>query len=225
MSTLSYADEQKAKTGLRPSRQAIKRAALALAAALGVAAAADFGHYYLTTGRYLETTDDAYVKADSTIIAPKVSGYIAQVLVSDNQPVTAGQLLAKIDDRDFRAALRQADADVAAAEAAVRNLDAQIALQRPIIEQGTADIAAAEANQKFAQEEQTPLRRPDEDGLRHGAARPADRCGAACQQRAIAAVRSPACWPPNARSTYSPLSGRRRSRSAIARSRWSNRQR
>src|SRR5438445_2263194 len=154
MSTLSYASEQKAKTGLRPSRQAIKRAALALAAALGVAAAADFGHYYLTTGRYLETTDDAYVKADSTIIAPKVSGYIAQVLVNDNQPVTAGQLLAKIDDRDFRAALSQAQADVAAAEAAVRNLDAQIALQQPLIEQGIADIAAAEANLKFAQEEQ-----------------------------------------------------------------------
>jgi len=108
MSTLSYAAEQKAKTSLRPSRQAIKRAALALATALGVAAATDFGHYYLTSGRYLETTDDAYVKADSTIIAPKVSGYIAQVLVNDNQPVTAGQLLAKIDDRDFRAALSQA---------------------------------------------------------------------------------------------------------------------
>ena len=99
-------------------------------------AAADFGHYYLTTGRYLETTDDAYVKADSTIIAPKVSGYIAEVLVSDNQPVKAGQLLARIDDRDFRTALDQAQADVAAAEAAVRNLDAQIALQQPIIEQG-----------------------------------------------------------------------------------------
>ncbi|AWL96898.1 MULTISPECIES: HlyD family secretion protein [Bradyrhizobium] len=154
MSTLAYTEEQKAKISLRPSRQAIKRAALALAAALGVAAGADFGHYYLTTGRYLETTDDAYVKADSTIIAPKVSGYIAQVLVSDNQPVTAGQLLAKIDDRDFRAALRQADADVAAGEAAVRNLDAQLALQQPIIEQGIADIAAAEANLKFAQEEQ-----------------------------------------------------------------------
>src|SRR3954452_13928122 len=154
MSTLSYASEQKAKTGLCPSRQHIKRAALALAVALGVAAAASFGHYYLTTGRYLETTDDAYVKADSTIIAPKVSGYIAQVLVGDNQPVTAGQVLAKIDDRDFRAALRQAEADVAAAEAAVRNLDAQLALQQPIIEQGTADVVAAEANQKFAQEEQ-----------------------------------------------------------------------
>jgi len=154
MSTLAYTDEPKLKTSLRPSRQAVKRAAVALAAALGVAAAADFGHYYLTTGRYLETTDDAYVKADSTIIAPKVSGYIAQVLVGDNQPVAAGQLLAKIDDRDFRAALRQAEADVAAAEAAVRNLDAQLALQQPIIEQGIADIAAAEASQKFAQEEQ-----------------------------------------------------------------------
>jgi len=154
MSILSYASEQKVKTSLRPSRQTIKRAALALAAALGVAAGVDFGHYYLTTGRYLETTDDAYVKADSTIIAPKVSGYIAQVLVNDNQPVTAGQLLAKIDDRDFRAALSQAQADVAAAEAAVHNLDAQIALQQPIIEQGTADIAAAEANLKFAREEQ-----------------------------------------------------------------------
>ena len=73
--------------------------------ALGVAAAADFGYGYLTTGRYLESTDDAYVKADSTIISPKVSGYIAQVLVGDNQPVKAGQLLARIDDRDFRAAL------------------------------------------------------------------------------------------------------------------------
>ena len=115
---------------------------------------ADFGYDYLTTGRYLESTDDAYVKADSTIISPKVSGYIAQVLVGDNQPVKAGQLLAEIDDRDFRAALAQADADVAASEAAVRNLDAQIALQQPIIEQGTADVAAAEANLKFAQEEQ-----------------------------------------------------------------------
>src|SRR5256714_15672515 len=129
MSTLSYTSEQKAKAGLRPSRQAIKHAALALAAALGVAAAADFGHYYLTIGRYLETTDDAYVKADSTIISPKVSGYISQVLVGDNEKVEARQLLARIDDRDFRTALNQAHADVAASEAAVRNLNAQIELQ------------------------------------------------------------------------------------------------
>jgi membrane fusion protein, multidrug efflux system len=153
MSTLSYASEQKAKASLRPSRQAIRRAALALTVALGVAAAADFGHYYLTTGRYLESTDDAYVKADSTIIAPKVSGYIAEVLVSDNQPVKAGQLLARIDDRDFKTALNQAKADVAASEAAIRNLDAQIELQEPLIQQQAAEVDATEANLKFAQEE------------------------------------------------------------------------
>jgi membrane fusion protein (multidrug efflux system) len=123
--------------------------------ALGVAAAADFGHYYLTTGRYLETTDDAYVKADSTIIAPKVSGYIAEVLVSDNEPVKAGQVLARIDDRDFRAALNQAKADVAASEAAVKNLNAQIELQEPLIQQQAAEVDATEANLKFAQEERT----------------------------------------------------------------------
>ena len=74
------------------------------------------------------------------------------MLVGDNQPVKAGQLLARIDDRDFNRA-QQAHADVAAAEAAVRNLDAQIALQHPGDRTGTADIAAAEANLQFAQEE------------------------------------------------------------------------
>lgn len=153
MSNATYITETTDKVSLKPSRQAIKRAALALALTLGVAVAGDFGYDYLTTGRYLESTDDAYVKADSTIIAPKVSGYIAQVRVGDNEKVKAGQILAKIDDRDFRAALGQARADVAAAEASVRNLDAQLELQQPIIEQSTADVAAADANLKFAQEE------------------------------------------------------------------------
>jgi membrane fusion protein (multidrug efflux system) len=153
MSTASYVTETNDKIVLRPSRRAIKRVALGLALTLGIAAVGDFGYSYLTTGRYLESTDDAYVKADSTIVAPKVSGYIAKVLVGDNEKVRAGQVLAKIDDRDFKTALDQARADVAAAEAAVRNVDAQLELQQPIIEQGTADIAAAEANLKFAQEE------------------------------------------------------------------------
>jgi membrane fusion protein, multidrug efflux system len=153
MSSTHYVSDLKSKISLSPSRQAIKRAALVLALALGIAGAADFGYGYLTTGRYLETTDDAYVKADSTIVAPKVSGYIAEVLVSDNEKVTAGQLLARIDDRDFKTALAQAKADVAASEAAVRNLDAQIELQEPIIQQQAAEVDAAEANLKFAQQE------------------------------------------------------------------------
>jgi membrane fusion protein (multidrug efflux system) len=155
MSNVTYVSETKSENSLRPSRQAIKRAALALAVALGVAGAADLGYGYLRTGRYLVSTDDAYVKADSTIIAPKVSGYIAEVLVSDNEPVKAGQLLARIDDRDFKTALNQAKADVAASGAAVRNLDAQIELQRPLIQQQAADVDVAEANLKFAQEERS----------------------------------------------------------------------
>lgn len=154
MTEFPYATDLHTKTSSRPSGQMIRRTGLALAVTLGVAAAVDFGYGYLSTGRYLESTDDAYVKADSTLVSPKVSGYIAQVLVSDNQQVNAGQLLARIDDRDFRTALDQAQADVAASKASVRNLDAQIALQQPIIEQGTADIAAAEASLKFAREEQ-----------------------------------------------------------------------
>ncbi|MBH5370223.1 HlyD family secretion protein [Bradyrhizobium glycinis] len=135
------------------ARNRVRRAALVLALLAGTATMAYYGHDYWTNGRYLESTDDAYVKADSTIVAPKVSGYIAKVLVGDNEKVRAGQLLAKIDDRDFKAALDQAKADVAAGEASVRNIDAQLELQQPIIEQSTADVAAAEANLKFAQEE------------------------------------------------------------------------
>ena len=155
MSNVSYVSDSKSESGLRPSRRAVKRAALALAVTLGVAAAADLGYRYLTTGRYLVSTDDAYVKADSTIIAPKVSGYISEVLVGDNEKVKAGQLLARIDDRDFRTALKQARADVAASEAAVKNLSAQIELQQPLIAQQSAEVDAAEANLKFAQEERT----------------------------------------------------------------------
>jgi membrane fusion protein, multidrug efflux system len=155
MVELTYTTDSSTKSGLLPSSRAIKRAALALVLTLGIAGAADFGYGYLTTGRYLESTDDAYVKADSTLVSPKVSGYLAEVLVGDNEKVKAGQILARIDDRDFATALNQAHADVAGSEAAVKNLDAQIALQQPLIEQETADIAAAEANLQFAQEEQT----------------------------------------------------------------------
>jgi membrane fusion protein, multidrug efflux system len=135
-------------------RATIRRLALALALLAGTAGGAHYGHDYWTNGRYLQSTDDAYVKADSTIVAPKVSGYIAQVLVGDNQPVKAGQLLARIDDRDFRAALNQAHADVAAADASVRNLNAQIELQGSLIQQQAAAVEATEASLKFAREEQ-----------------------------------------------------------------------
>ena len=93
-----------------------------MAGAIGLAAAATYGVHYWQVGRFEIATDDAYVRADSIIIAPRVAGYIAEVLVNDNQPVKAGQVLARIDDRDLRTALDQASADREAAEHKVANL-------------------------------------------------------------------------------------------------------
>ena len=137
----------------RARRLSIRRAAIALALLAGTAAAGFFGYDYWTNGQYLESTDDAYVKADHTTIAPKVSGYISDVRVEDNEPVKAGQVLARIDDRDFRAALAQAQADAEASEAAIRNFDAQITLQQSDIEQAKATIEATRATLRFAQED------------------------------------------------------------------------
>jgi membrane fusion protein (multidrug efflux system) len=141
-----------------PSRKLLKSTALGLVLAASVVGAADYGYQYWTVGRFLEPTDDAYVQADYTTIAPKVSGYIAEVTVQDNQAVKAGQVLARIDDRDFRTALDQARADVAAAEASIRNIDAQTVLQQSVVDQEKANIAATEASQQFAHEDHTRYR-------------------------------------------------------------------
>ena len=106
------------KTGLRPSRQAVKRAALGLALALGVAAAVDFGYGYFTTVRYLETTDDAYIGGDVTVMAPKVNGFVTDVLVKDNEHVHMNQVLVRLDARDYDARLAQAAAEVESARPA-----------------------------------------------------------------------------------------------------------
>jgi membrane fusion protein, multidrug efflux system len=144
-----------APTGTGFSRKTLKRAVSALALGAAIAAAAWYGNYYWTVGQYLQSTDDAYVNADYTTVAPKVSGYIAEVLVEDNQGIKSGQVLARIDDRDFRTALDQAKADVQAAEAAIGNIDAQTVLQQSIVGQGKADIAATEATLRFAEQDNT----------------------------------------------------------------------
>ena len=127
------------------------RRLLLLAALLAVAAAGSlYGYRWWTTGRFMEATDDAYTAADAVPIAPRVSGYVREVRVTDNQLVRAGQVLARIDDRDYRAALDQARADAASAQADIGNIDAQLALQRTAIEQTQTDIVAAQAALDFA---------------------------------------------------------------------------
>jgi membrane fusion protein, multidrug efflux system len=109
-----------------------------------------WGQRYWSVGRFIESTDDAYVQADSTMVAPKVSGYIARVLVDDNQAVTQGQVLALIDDRDLQTALREAQASLAAANAAVTNLSAQLTAQESKVREAQADLVVAQTSAELA---------------------------------------------------------------------------
>ena len=127
-----------------PARSGAKRTLLILLglAAL-VAAAAWLGHWWVV-GRFIESTDDAYLQADSVTIAPKVSGYVTDVYVADNQAVKVGDPLVKLDARQYQVALDQAQATVDARTADIEHAQAQIEQQR-------ANVAQAQAQQEVAQ--------------------------------------------------------------------------
>jgi membrane fusion protein, multidrug efflux system len=101
--------------------------------------------YYWTFARFFVSTRDAYVQADSTIVASRVSGYIAAVMIADNQQVRTGEILARIDDRDFVAALDQTRAEVQAARAEIGDFQAQLATQETLVAKGHASVAASRA--------------------------------------------------------------------------------
>lgn len=100
-----------------------------------------------------ESTDDAFIDTRQFPIAPKVSGYVAEVAVGDNQHVKAGDLLFRIDPRDYQTALEQEQAQIDSAQAAITGYDAQIAAQRAQIDQAKAEVAQAEAAVGFAKED------------------------------------------------------------------------
>ncbi|RZF65161.1 HlyD family secretion protein [Sphingomonas populi] len=101
--------------------------------------------HHQTVGKYLQSTDDATIAADAVVVAPKVSGYVEQVLVIDNQDVKAGDPLVRIDPRDYRAKAEQAQAQIAQATATTENARAGIAEQYAAIDQARAQLAAARA--------------------------------------------------------------------------------
>jgi membrane fusion protein, multidrug efflux system len=122
-----------------------KRWALSGGALLLAATAVGYGYRWWTVGRFIKSTDDAYVGGDVTVIAPKVAGFISQVAVRDNQAVHAGDLLVKLDDRDYRAALAKATAAVDVKQATLANLDATRRLQQAMVAQAAARVSAANA--------------------------------------------------------------------------------
>jgi membrane fusion protein (multidrug efflux system) len=122
-------------------------ACLVLAAAIG-------GLFYWLSVRDFESTDDAFVAARSFSVAPKVGGYVTEIPVTDNQHVKAGDLLARIDDRDYLIAVDQAKAQVAVAQANIDNVQPQIDSQRQQIDQAKAQVEQAQAQLEFAQQEE-----------------------------------------------------------------------
>jgi len=127
-----------------------------IAAAIGVAlfvAAAAAGYIYWDYARHFESTDDAFIESRQFTVAPKVAGYIIAVPVTDNQHVSPGDVLARIDDRDYRIAVDQAQAQVSAAQANIKNIDAQITIQQAQINAGQAQVEQAQAALTYAEQQ------------------------------------------------------------------------
>jgi membrane fusion protein (multidrug efflux system) len=117
---------------------------------LFLALAGGAGYLYWDSAAYFESTDDAFIAARQFSIEPHVAGYITAVPVTDNEHLKTGDVIARIDERDYRAALEQAEAQVAAAQASVRNVDAQMAVQQAQIDANQAQVNQAQANLELA---------------------------------------------------------------------------
>ena len=134
-----------APTGRTKRRPSKKLLVLLLVGIGAIAGGVEYGRYWWATGRFLESTDDAYVGGDVTVIAPKIAGFVDVVAVEDNQRVRAGDLLVRLDDRDVKAALARADATLAGQKAALANLVAGRRLQEAMIAQAQAEVSATVA--------------------------------------------------------------------------------
>ncbi len=153
MDTIAIERAATAIPAKRRPKFGLKRLALtglALAITLGGIA---YGRYWWAVGRFIESTDDAYAGGNVTPVAPHVSGFIAQILVTDNQYVRAGQVLIHLDARDFQAAFDHAQAVADQRQAALAGLEAKYVLQHAMIKQAEADLNAKAAHATWTGED------------------------------------------------------------------------
>ena len=139
----------------RPAQKGFlrRRPVLSAIGALLLVSVLGGGYVYIDQAGHYQSTDDAFIAARQSSLAPKVSGYITTVPVTDNQHVATGDVIARIDDRDYRVALEQAEAQVAAAQASIENLDAQLEVQNAQINANQAQVDQAQAVLVFAQQQ------------------------------------------------------------------------
>ena len=128
-----------------PRKKGKRRAILLTIIAIALGAGGYEGYHWWTTGRFELSTDDAYVAADMSILSAKVSGYVTEVAVSENQAVKTGDVIARIDDGDYRLAVQSAEDKIAVQKAAVERIGVQIEAALAGVDKASADVASAEA--------------------------------------------------------------------------------
>src|ERR1700722_241352 len=128
-----------------------KRTLIAAAAAIAIVAGGAFGTEWWVNGRYVISTDDAYVRAHTTTLASKISGYVQNIPVEDNATIHAGDVIATIDDGDYKLAADSAREKVATQQATVDRIGRQVIAQNAAIDQAKAQMASAQAAAKRMQ--------------------------------------------------------------------------
>lgn len=114
-------------------------------------AASWYGYRYWTDGRFMISTDDAYVQVDMSFVSPKISGYVGTVPVTENDHVKAGQPLIFMDDGDYKIALDQAEAQIATQHKTLERINAQVEAAKATLQQAQAQKVSAQAAAENAQ--------------------------------------------------------------------------
>jgi membrane fusion protein (multidrug efflux system) len=130
----------------RSGRSPLVRGVAIAGLLLALGGATYYGHYWWTAGRYLVSTDDAYVGARSATLSPKVSGYIHDIAVADNARVAQGDVIAHVDDGDYRLAVQTVRDQIAVQQAAIERLGQQVTAQEAVVEQARAQLASVKAS-------------------------------------------------------------------------------
>jgi membrane fusion protein (multidrug efflux system) len=153
MDTVATLDETRPATARTRLARPNRRTVMLVLGGVLLGGLAAWGVRWWTVGRFLESTDDAYLEADSVTVAPKVSGYVTEVYVADNQQVTPGQPLVRLDSRQYEAALEQMNAAIAARKADIERGQAELLAQQANIAQARAQLEGARASQQHALQE------------------------------------------------------------------------
>jgi membrane fusion protein (multidrug efflux system) len=152
---MAQQETNEAAPAAKPAAGGNRRVRIGLLIGVGVMALAGvaYGIEWLVHGRFIVSTDDAYLRADAVTVAPRGSGYIQEIFVKENQKVAAGQPLLRIDARNYQDTLSQQQATVDARRADIDAGQSQIRQQEAVVEQNEAQLAGARANARFAREQ------------------------------------------------------------------------